>query len=159
MDNLPDIDPESGKVVTTVRGDIKLEKVSFFYQMRPDNKVLKDLDLHIKAGTTCALVGKSGGGKSTLVHLLMRFYDPKGGRILLDGVPFTDLNLRTLHKNMAIVAQDTQLFAGTIEENICYGMYTTRTHTHHTIYIKMQKREKERSADRHSRMKALVTEQ
>jgi subfamily B ATP-binding cassette protein MsbA len=81
---------------------------------------LKDLDLHIKAGTTCALVGKSGGGKSTLVHLLMRFYDPPGGRILLDGIPYKDLNLRTLHRQMAIVAQDTQLFAGTIEENITY---------------------------------------
>lgn len=122
MDNLPDIDPESGTPVTTVKGDIRLEGVNFHYQMRPDNKVLRDLDLHIAAGTTCALVGKSGGGKSTLVHLLMRFYDPPGGRIILDGVPYKDLNLRTLHRHMAIVAQDTQLFAGTIEENITYGM-------------------------------------
>jgi ABC-type multidrug transport system fused ATPase/permease subunit len=122
MDNLPDIDPTCGTLVTEVRGEIKLEDVSFHYQMRPDNKVLKGLSLTVEPGTTCALVGKSGGGKSTLVHLLMRFYDPSSGRILLDGVPLTELNLRSLHQKMALVAQDTQLFAASIRENIVYGL-------------------------------------
>ncbi|CAN0403182.1 unnamed protein product, partial [Hapterophycus canaliculatus] len=76
-------------------------------------QVLKGLDLHIPAGSTCALVGRSGSGKTTLVHLLLRFYDPWAGRILVDGVPLTDVNLRNLHRKTAIVAQDTQLFATT----------------------------------------------
>ncbi|CAN0280756.1 unnamed protein product, partial [Scytosiphon promiscuus] len=85
-------------------------------------QVLKGLDLHIPGGSTCALVGRSGSGKTTLVHLLLRFYDPQAGRILVDGVPLTDINLRNLHRKTAIVAQDTQLFATSIYENITYGL-------------------------------------
>lgn len=121
MDNLPDIDPHAGRVVESVRGEFRFEKVQFFYQMRPDNVVLQNIDLHVPAGKTLALVGRSGGGKSTLVHMLLRFYDPRQGRITLDGNDLRDLNLASLHHHTAIVAQDTQLFAGTIEENISYG--------------------------------------
>jgi ABC-type multidrug transport system fused ATPase/permease subunit len=90
--------------------------------MRPDYKVLNNVTLNISAGTTCALVGRSGGGKTTLVSLLMRFYDPKEGQILLDGVPLTDLKLRDVRRNIGIVQQNTELFGGTIEDNITYGM-------------------------------------
>jgi ABC-type phosphate transport system ATPase subunit len=69
-----------------------------------------------------AFVGKSGGGKSTIIHLLMRFYDPTAGRILLDGVDMRDINMRTLHAQMGLVAQDTQLFQGNVEDNIAYGL-------------------------------------
>ena len=98
-----------------------MENVFFHYQMRPDQMVLRGLSLDIGAGQTCALVGRSGGGKSTIVHLLMRFYDPSEGRIMLDGHPLTALNLRWVHQNMGLVAQETQLFAKTIKENLVYG--------------------------------------
>ncbi|CAB1110551.1 ABC [Ectocarpus sp. CCAP 1310/34] len=124
MDSLPDIDIDSGLPLDDLRfrGEIAIKGVEFTYQMRPDNKVLKGVDLHIPAGSTCALVGRSGSGKTTLVHLLLRFYDPRAGQILVDGVPLTDLNLRELHRKTAIVAQDTQLFATSIYDNITYGL-------------------------------------
>jgi ATP-binding cassette subfamily B protein len=85
---MPDIDPSAGRILEKrcVRGGFELHDVEFHYQMRPENKVLNGLTLSIKPGTVCALVGPSGGGKSTIVHLLLRFYDPRRGRILLDGV-------------------------------------------------------------------------
>ena len=96
MDNCPDIDAEKGEEID-FQGEVELENVEFHYQMRPDNKVLKGVNLKIRRGEVCALVGRSGGGKSTIAHLLMRFYDPKGGRILLDGKDFTTLNLKHIH--------------------------------------------------------------
>lgn len=84
--------------------------------------MLQGVSLTIPAGKTCALVGKSGGGKSTLVHLLMRFYDPDRGTITLDGQPLCDLNLQRVHAQSGLVAQDTQLFSSTIRENIMYGV-------------------------------------
>ena len=107
--------PSSGAQPAVVKGELQLEDVEFHYQMRPDNKVLTGLNLRIKPGTVCALVGRSGGGKSTIIQLLMRFYDPKAGRILLDGEDFKNLNLKWLHDCMGLVAQDAQLFAATVE--------------------------------------------
>jgi len=106
----------------TVQGELRFDKVNFHYQMRPDNNVLQDVDLVIEPGSVCALVGKSGGGKSTIVHLFMRFYDPTTGRVLLDGRDITELNLKSLHDHMGLVSQDTQLFANSVEENIAYGV-------------------------------------
>jgi len=122
LDNMPDIDPSQGEPVKNIKGDITLEDVEFFYQMRPDQQILKGINLTIAAGQVCALVGKSGGGKSTLIHMLMRFYDPKKGRILLDGKDLTTLNPIDYRRNLGIVAQETQLFNMTIEENIAYGV-------------------------------------
>jgi ABC-type multidrug transport system fused ATPase/permease subunit len=90
--------------------------------MRPEHPVISGVNLDVGRGDVCALVGRSGGGKSTIVHLLMRFYDPTQGRILLDGWDLRDLNLKSVHKQMGLVAQDTQMFAGSIEENITYGL-------------------------------------
>lgn len=121
LDNCPDIDAEVGEEIT-FQGEVELQDVEFHYQMRPDNKVLKGINLKIRRGEVCALVGRSGGGKSTIAHLLMRFYDPKGGRILLDGKDFTTLNLKNIHDQCGLVAQETQLFGWSIKENICYGL-------------------------------------
>ncbi|KAL3686419.1 hypothetical protein R1sor_008993 [Riccia sorocarpa] len=122
VDALPDIDPNAGIMVSTLEGDIKLDDVKFHYQMRPQHPVLTGVSLHIGRGQVCALVGRSGGGKSTIVHLLMRFYDPTEGRIVLDGWDLKQLNLKSVHKHMGLVAQDTQMFACSIEENITYGL-------------------------------------
>mmetsp|Transcript_50662 Transcript_50662/g.126127 ORF Transcript_50662/g.126127 Transcript_50662/m.126127 type:complete len:946 (+) Transcript_50662:91-2928(+) len=124
MDSLPDIDTNIGRDVPAgdLRGAIRLETVGFTYQMRPDEEVIKGLSLDIPAGSTCALVGRSGSGKSTLVHLMLRFYDPSRGSLFLDGVPLTAWNLRQVHRRMAVVAQDTQLFAKSILENLTYGL-------------------------------------
>jgi len=123
IDCKPDIDPFRGAPVDVVvrRWDLKFENVTFWYQMRPKNVVLKDLSLCVEEGTVCALVGKSGGGKSTVIHLILRYYDPLDGRITLGGVPFNDLNLRSVHHQIGVVSQETQLFNATIEENIKYG--------------------------------------
>jgi len=101
---------------------MELKNVHFYYQMRPENIVLKGVDLKIRPGKVCAFVGKSGGGKSTLIHLLMRFYDPRKGAIYLDGTDIRELNPTSLRDQMGIVAQETQLFDVSIEENIAYGV-------------------------------------
>lgn len=122
-DNVADIRPGRGDPVDwEVKGDLELNKVSFFYQMRPDNIVLQEVSLKIPAGTTCALVGASGGGKSTVVNMLMRFYDPKKGKIMLDGRDYTTLQVDQLRKQFGIVAQETSLFAKSIRENLIYGL-------------------------------------
>ena len=123
-DSQPDIDPQKGSSIDQdqVSGHIKLQNVSFYYQMRPDNLVLESFDLEIPAGKTLALVGRSGGGKSTIINLLLRFYDPREGRLLLDGKPYESLRVHDLRKLFGVVTQDTELFALSIEENIAYGL-------------------------------------
>jgi ABC-type multidrug transport system fused ATPase/permease subunit len=122
MDNIPDIDPEKGEELVTLIGELRFVDVRFHYQMRPDQPVLTGVNLVIPAGGVCALVGRSGGGKSTMVHMLLRFYDPKEGEIQIDGKDLRSYNLRSVHKHIGIVAQDTQLFANTIRQNIAYGL-------------------------------------
>jgi len=123
-DSQPDIDPQKGNDIDQdqVAGHIQLENVSFYYQMRPDNLVLENFNLDIPAGKTLALVGRSGGGKSTIINLLLRFYDPREGRLLLDGKPYDSLKVHQLRKLFGVVTQDTELFALTVEENIAYGL-------------------------------------
>jgi len=121
LDSIPDINPKLGKEVDII-GDVRLEDVHFHYQMRPENKVLKGVSLEVKSGQILALVGKSGGGKSTLIHLLLRLYDPKEGCIYIDNQPLTDLSPSYFRKQCGIVAQDTQIFNLNIEQNIAYGV-------------------------------------
>ena len=83
--------------------------------------VIKDLNLTIKHGETIALVGSTGGGKTTIVNLLCRFYEPKRGRILIDGHDYTDLSLRAIQSRIGVVLQTPHLFSGTVRENIAYG--------------------------------------
>mmetsp|Transcript_17372 Transcript_17372/g.26341 ORF Transcript_17372/g.26341 Transcript_17372/m.26341 type:complete len:955 (-) Transcript_17372:699-3563(-) len=122
-DSVPDIDPKHGDDISwDVKGDLELRDVSFYYQMRPDNIVLKGFGLKIPAGKTVALVGKSGGGKSTIINLLLRFYDPKQGKLLLDGREYKSIKVHQLRRLFGVVTQETELFASTIEENIAYGL-------------------------------------
>ncbi|MGE2717455.1 ABC transporter ATP-binding protein [Mycolicibacterium litorale] len=101
------------------RGRVQFEHVHFGYQ--PDTPVIEDLSLTVEPGSTVAIVGPTGAGKTTLVNLLMRFYDVDSGRILLDGVDITTVSRHSLRSRIGMVLQDTWLFAGTIYDNIAYG--------------------------------------
>jgi len=103
------------------RGDVEFRDVSFSYPSRPDLPVLTGLSLTARAGTKIALVGPSGAGKSTIVSLLLRFYEPNTGQILLDGVDAGAIPLAAVRGNMAIVPQEVLLFGGSIRDNIAYG--------------------------------------
>jgi len=130
IDARPEVDPDAGEEVDrdTVKGHLELCDVQFFYRTQPDSIVLKGVSLIMTPGSTTALVGKSGGGKSTLVHLLMRFYEPTDGKVLLDGRDMTLLSSRSVRKLCGFVAQDTQLFAASIEDNLAYGLGRPYTH-------------------------------
>ncbi|CAM3109058.1 ABC transporter ATP-binding protein [Pseudomonas floridensis] len=104
-----------------VTGRLALENVSFAYPARPQRNAVDNLTLTVEAGETLAIVGPSGAGKSTLFDLLLRFYDPGQGRILLEGVPITELDPTDLRRCFAFVSQSPALFFGSVEDNIRYG--------------------------------------
>ena len=104
-------------------GVIDFQSVKFSYPSRPDIEVLKGLNLHIEAGHKIALVGASGAGKSTIVQLILRFYQLNEGKILVDQKPLEDYNITQLRQNIAIVPQEVILFGGSIRENIAYGRH------------------------------------
>jgi len=106
---------------TPVTGSIRFEGVSFAYPLRPEQAALEDFTLEVKPGETVALVGPSGAGKSTVLQLLLRFYDPAAGRVLIDGIDMTALDPIELRKSIAFVPQDTIVFGTTAGENIRYG--------------------------------------
>lgn len=105
-----------------VEGHIKFERVSFAYPNRPENLVLKDFDLEIKPGCSAALVGTSGGGKSTIISILMRLYEQYSGKITIDGYNLSELNPGWLRQQIGFVSQEPVLFSTTVRENICYGL-------------------------------------
>lgn len=104
-----------------VKGNIVYNNISFAYPTRKDLPVLKDINMHIKAGQRIALVGQSGAGKSTLTQLLLKFYKPDSGTITVDDLDINDMNLTHYRNNLAIVPQEVILFGGSIRENISYG--------------------------------------
>jgi ATP-binding cassette subfamily B protein len=109
------------KLPARVTGNVHFDAVSFAYQAGGDMPILQDLTLEVSPGETIAVVGPSGAGKSTLFHLLMRFYDPTGGRILIDGKDLRDLDPLGIRRQIALVPQDTVVFGATAAENIAYG--------------------------------------
>lgn len=116
----PEADPAAGAApLGEARGELVFEHVSFAY--RPERTVLKDISFTVPAGRTVAIVGDSGSGKSSLIRLLFRLFEPDSGRILLDGTPISELPLASLRQAIAIVPQDTVLFNDTIGNNIAFG--------------------------------------
>lgn len=123
MDEPTDItESENAKPLDNVEGNIKFENVSFHYSDDKLNEVLSGINLDIKKGESVALVGPSGGGKTTLCNLIPRFYDVTDGRILIDGTDIKDVTLSSLRNTVGTVQQDVYLFSGTVFENIAYGL-------------------------------------
>ncbi|KAL2829778.1 P-loop containing nucleoside triphosphate hydrolase protein [Aspergillus cavernicola] len=130
QDRQPTISPTKGTKVISARGPIRFENVSFSYPTRPAVPIFKDLHFEIPQGTNVAIVGPSGGGKSTIASILMRFYSPTEGRVLIDGKDIKEMNAKSLRRKIGVVAQEPVLFSGTIAENISYGSpHATRSET------------------------------
>ncbi|MCC8123215.1 MAG: ABC transporter ATP-binding protein/permease [Oscillospiraceae bacterium] len=106
------------RVLENAKGDVEFRHVKFGYS--PDKTIIKDFSAKVKAGQKIAIVGPTGAGKSTIVNLLMRFYDPDSGEILIDGVPTSELTRENVHALFCMVLQDTWIFEGTVKENIIY---------------------------------------
>lgn len=116
-----DSSSEQGDKNVSIVGNIDFNDVSFNYPARPEIKILKNLSMKIKAGSTVALVGASGCGKSTCIQLIQRFYDPQSGSITIDNKNLKDFNLNWIRSQMGIVSQEPILFGTTIYENIQFG--------------------------------------
>jgi ATP-binding cassette subfamily B protein len=120
MDSEPEIRNKSGAYDPgSMHGDIVFDHVDFYYE--EDKPVLRDFNLHVKRGETVALVGPTGGGKTTIVNLLCRFYEPKSGSIKIAGNDYTNYSLHAIQSRIGVVLQTPHLFSGTIRENIRYG--------------------------------------
>ncbi|KAK3413320.1 hypothetical protein EUGRSUZ_I01887 [Eucalyptus grandis] len=120
---VPLIDPENmeGETIPNLEGNIEFRHIEFAYPSRPENIIFGDFSLTIPSGKTLALVGGSGSGKSTVISLLQRFYDPLSGQILLDGIAINKLQIKWLRSQMGLVSQEPTLFATSIKENILFG--------------------------------------
>lgn len=120
IDAVPEIrEVEKPKQLEEPKGDIELDNITFGYEI--NRPVLKDVKLHIPAGSTVGIVGRSGAGKTTLVNLISRMYDVQEGEIRIDGIPIKELAFGDLRKNVAMVSQETYIFMGTVAENIAYA--------------------------------------
>ncbi len=120
IDAVPEVVDRPGAIeLPSIRGDIEFEHVDFYYE--PDKPVLTDFSLHVRQGETIALVGPTGGGKTTIINLLCRFYEPKRGVIRIAGHDYTTLSLHTIQSRLGVVLQTPHLFSGTVRENIRYG--------------------------------------
>lgn len=119
MDAEPEKEKENAKTIKKLKGNIEFENVSYGYD--GEKNVLKNIDLKINQGQTFALVGSSGGGKTTICHLIPRFYNVKNGKIKIDDCDINDITADSLRKNIGIVQQDVYLFNSSIKENILYG--------------------------------------
>lgn len=121
MDTPSDIiEKDNAGILENVKGNIEFKNVSFKYSSK-SNAVLKGINLKVESGENIAVVGHSGGGKTTLLNLIPRFYDIDDGEILIDGVNIKDVTLKSLRENIGVVQQDVYLFSGSVYENIAYG--------------------------------------
>jgi ATP-binding cassette subfamily B multidrug efflux pump len=121
LDTQPEIvDATNARPLPAIQGDVSLENVSFRYN-DGDRYVLQQVSMHVRPGQTVALVGPTGAGKTSIINLLMRFYDPQEGRVLIDGHDLRTVQLSSVRSQMALVLQDSFLFSGTIADNIRYG--------------------------------------
>ncbi|KAJ0551150.1 putative ABC-type xenobiotic transporter [Helianthus annuus] len=120
---VPEIDSDNmeGEILEQISGEVEFKNVKFTYPSRPESLIFKEFNLKVPAGKTVALVGGSGSGKSTVIALLQRFYDPQRGEICVDGVRIDKLQLKWLRSQMGLVSQEPALFATTIKENILFG--------------------------------------
>lgn len=127
IERIPDIDSSDsgGLKPGKVLGEITLEDVKFNYPSRPDVPIVKGINITFAAGETAALVGASGSGKSTIISLIERFYDPLSGSVKLDGADIRDLNIRWLRSQIGLVSQEPVLFSTTIRGNIAHGLINT----------------------------------
>jgi ABC-type multidrug transport system fused ATPase/permease subunit len=125
LDRIPLVDRDEGKLIdpNTLQGGITFENVSFEYPSRKGEVVLRDVSFNIPAGSTVAFVGASGGGKSTILSLIEKFYQPSSGRILIDGQDLSEISGSSLRRNIGLVLQDCALFATTLRENIAFGAH------------------------------------
>jgi len=120
LDEPEDItDKEGAKELPPIRGHVQFDKVNFSYE--PGNPILKQVDFTITPGMAVAIVGPTGAGKTTIVNLLSRFYNPDDGKILIDGLDIQDLQIKSIRKQVGVMLQDSFLFSGSIIENIRYG--------------------------------------
>ncbi|KAL1216232.1 ABC transporter B family member 21 [Cardamine amara subsp. amara] len=119
----PEIDASdtAGKVLDDIRGDIEIKDVNFSYPARPDEQIFRGFSLSISSGSTVALVGQSGSGKSTVVSLIERFYDPQSGEVRIDGINLKEFQLKWIRSKIGLVSQEPVLFTSSIKENIAYG--------------------------------------
>lgn len=104
-----------------MEGHVEVRNVTFAYPLRPNVVVFEKFSLTVRAGSTVAMVGQSGSGKSTIIGLIERFYDPSQGEVLIDGKNIKTLNLRSLRSHLGLVSQEPTLFAGTLRQNIAYA--------------------------------------
>lgn len=120
LDTEPDIkDEPDAYPLPEIQGEVRFDNLEFYYD--PEKPVLKDVDFTVKPGETIALVGPTGAGKSTIVNLISRFYDPIEGRVLIDGHDIKEVTLNSLREQMGVMLQDSFIFSGTIMDNIRYG--------------------------------------
>lgn len=128
QDRQPGIHQTVGVPVKSAQGPIKFEDVSFAYPTRPAVNIFNGLNFEIPSGSNVCVVGPSGGGKSTVASLLLRFYNPTSGTIFINGVDVSTMNVKSLRRRIGMVSQEPVLFSGTIAENIAYGKpHATRT--------------------------------
>lgn len=120
---VPDIDAYDlkGKVMSDICGDIELRDICFTYPSRPNDRIFNGLSLSILNGETVALVGQSGSGKSTVISLIERFYDPEAGEVLIDGINLKHFQLKWIRSKIGLVSQEPVLFTSSIKDNIIYG--------------------------------------
>ncbi len=122
LDATPEVVDKPGAVDPgTISGDIVFENVQFYYDDEVNKPVLKDFNLHVKRGENIALVGPTGAGKSTVVNLVCRFFEPRGGRVTIGGIDYTDMTQHAIQSRIGMVLQTPHLFSGTIRENLRYG--------------------------------------